>query len=237
MQLHKSTYKTALIIGASGDIGHACVDTLTSSGFFVIPHYYQSQNMPNMLQADITNAAEVRHLIKNVMDKYHQIDSLIITTGTGIEPSDWVNITSAVFNDTLNINLTGVFNCIQTVAPIMIQQSFGSIVTISSTASLGGSANCIAYGAAKAGLVNITKAFAKELAPHNINVNTISPAWTNTKWHRHKPISFQQMIKTTIPMGRMIEPSEVAETVNFLVNPTNRMITGQNIIIDGGLNL
>lgn len=189
-----------------------------------------------LIQADVTQKNQVDDMINVIIKKYKHIDILINNAGAVFEPAKWNQVTTESWNNTINVNLTGTFNCIQSIAPFMIKRKRGNIINISSTASVNPSTDAIAYSVAKSGINALTYAFAKELAPY-IKVNSVSPGWTNTDWHKNKNSEFIDMVKNIVPFKRLAKINEITSTVAFLASENSSFITGQNIIIDGGLTI
>jgi len=246
-----SQSKVAVITGSSRGIGATCASYLAEKGYLIVITYKDSKKQAQkvlkeinkiskgslVIKLDVTKRQSVELVFNRVLKKFGQIDVLINNAGVVFEPAGWEEVSSQDFLATLEVNLSGVFNCIRIVAPMMKTRKMGVIVNISSLAGVYGSLKAPAYSAAKAGVILLTKAFAKELASDNIRVNAVAPSWVRTSWHRNKSKKFFKMVNKSIPIGRIAEAEDVAAVVNFLVSEESRYITGQTIIVDGGASL
>lgn len=239
--------KIVIITGSSRGIGSSVAKQFSSHGAKIIITYLRSKkealevqktlNTESLVvQCDITNQKSVNNLIKQTISKFEKIDILVNNAGAVFEPAKWDSITEKVWHQTMDTNLFGTFNCIQKIAPYMLKEKRGKIINISSTISFNPSAFAIAYSTAKAGVTNLTQAFAKEFAPH-INVNAVAPGWTDTDWHSHKNQDFFNRVKKIVPFNRLAKTDEIASTVAFLASSQADFITGQTIIVDGGASL
>lgn len=240
-----------LITGASHGIGKGCALKFASEGAIVIINYLKSKKAANeivktieqsqkgqaiAIKADISKINQVNRMIKQTIKKFHRIDILINNAGVEYLPATWKDISPSNWNKTISTNLTGVFNCVKIVSPIMLKQKKGKIVNLSSVAGFTGSAQSPAYTASKAGVINLTQAFAKELGPY-INVNSIAPGWTNTKWHQNQESKIKQIILKKTPLKRLGEIDDVVNAIEFLISEKSKFITGQTLIVDGGATL
>jgi 3-oxoacyl-[acyl-carrier protein] reductase len=133
------------------------------------------------------------------------------------------------------VNLKGAFNLCRAVARTMVKQKSGCIVNIASIIGLMGNAGQANYAASKGGLISFTKAIAKELAPRGIRVNAVAPGFIATAMTDKIPVDLREKMIGSIPLGRMGQPEDVARGVVFLASPAAAYITGQVLIIDGGL--
>ncbi|MBU0899344.1 SDR family oxidoreductase, partial [bacterium] len=132
-------------------------------------------------------------------------------------------------------NLTGVFNCTKVVAKKMIKQRYGKMVNISSVIGIMGNAGQVNYAASKAGIIGLTKSIAKELASRNITVNAIAPGFIETEMTKVLSPEIKEELLKRIPLNRFGKPSDVAELALFLSTSASEYITGQVIVIDGGM--
>ena len=137
--------------------------------------------------------------------------------------------------DVLAINLSGAFNCTQAAAKVMIKQKQGAIVNVSSIVGIIGNAGQANYAASKAGLIGLTKSAARELAPRNIRVNAVAPGFIITEMTESLNPELKEAIAGRIPLGRFGTAGEVAEAIAWLASDAAAYVTGQTLIIDGGL--
>jgi 3-oxoacyl-[acyl-carrier protein] reductase len=189
------------------------------------------------VKCDVSNVNEVEKAVKEVLSKFGRVDILVNNAGiypfkpvTDMSEHDWDKV--------LNINLKGTFLFTRAVLPKMIEQKKGKIINIASIAgSVVGYPNLAHYSASKGGIVGFTRALALEVAQHGINVNAISPGPILTPGTEVLGKEMYEEIRRNIPLGRWGSPEDVANLVIFLASDESSFITGQNIIVDGGLTI
>lgn len=242
--------KTVLVTGGSRGIGKSIVYAFASAGYNVILNYNLSEQSAKdilndlkdctgiieMYKADVSVREEVDAMVEYVVKEFGKIDVVINNAGishvglfTELKEDDWQKI--------LNVNLTGVYNVTQTALNQgMLKEKDGAIINISSIWGITGASCEVAYSASKAGVIGLTKALAKELAPSNITVNTIAPGTiaTDMMYKTYSAEEVKQMEKE-IPMRRLGTPSEIASLALYLSSDNARYITGQVISPNGGL--
>ncbi len=237
--------KTVIVTGGAKGIGRAIAFEYANSGYNVIINYKTSEKEANLIKeelikqgksveiykADLCKKEEVENMIKFVEKKYKTIDVLINNAGISqikpfadIEEDDWDNM--------INNNLKTVYLVTKSVINNMINQKNGSIVNISSIWGLTGASCEVHYSAAKAAIIGMTKALAKEMALSNINVNAIAPGLIKTDMNSELKKEELEEIEEDIPLKRMGTPEEIAKVVKWLSE--TKYITGQVIRIDGG---
>jgi NAD(P)-dependent dehydrogenase (short-subunit alcohol dehydrogenase family) len=187
------------------------------------------------LQCDVTQPNEVKQTINETVKEFGSIDVLINNAGlagnTSLEPSD----SDDYWHDIINVNLNGTYYFSKYSIPHI--PNGGRIINVGSVLSFKGVSDGIAYCAAKHAVLGFTRALAHNLAPKNITVNAICPGWTRTEMAlgRMKEISMtEEHLKSSVPLGRFIEPSEIAAFALYLASDTASGITGQSFTIDGG---
>ena len=235
--------KTALITGASRGIGAAVARRLHADGYTVILNYQHSRQEAQALcrelegtalQADVSDPLQVRRLVDAVLEKSCQLDILVCCAGVA-----WQGLTQdmadADYRRVMGVDLDGTFYCCRAVLPQMIRQKSGKIVTVSSMWGQVGGACEAAYSAAKAGVIGLTRALAKEVAPSGITVNCVAPGVIDTDMVRPLgPQALRDLAEET-PLGRLGTPEDVAECASFLCSPAADFLTGQVIAPNGGL--
>jgi 3-oxoacyl-[acyl-carrier protein] reductase len=244
------TGKVALITGASSGIGAATATVLANLGAKVGISYHQNQEGAERvrnailavggkgiaIRAVVRQVADIHDLVKHTTDELGPIDILVNNAGSLIERQKILGITEERWDEVMNLNLKSAMLCSQAVAVSMIERKTGAIVNVVSIAGrTGGGPGAGAYSVAKGGLITFTKALAKELAPHGIRVNAISPGVIDTPFH--EAFSTPEMIRNfvaTIPLGRVGASSECARVIAFLASDAASYIVGETIEVNGG---
>ena len=185
---------------------------------------------------DVTQRPSIRALVKRVVDEWDHIDILVNNAGINVRQFA-VDVTEEAWDRIVDTNLKGVFFCSQAVGRHMIARGEGGkIINVASQLGLVGSYQRIAYCAAKAGVINLTRALALEWAPHWINVNAIAPTYTRTPLTKVllEDKAVREEIVGRIPLGRVAEPEEIVGAVVFLASPASNFVTGHTLPVDGG---
>jgi NAD(P)-dependent dehydrogenase (short-subunit alcohol dehydrogenase family) len=240
------TDRVALISGASSGIGAAAAELFCSLGAKVAIGYKRNREGAEQLtrrlpaavaiQADVTDSAEARKLVNQAVDALGPIDILINNAGSLLERVPLLQISEARWNEVIDLNLKSALICAQAVAPGMIERRHGAIINIVSIAGRhGGGPGAGAYATSKGALITLTKALAKELAPHNVRVNAVSPGVIDTPFHEvfSTPEMMQNFVRT-IPMGRVGTSQEVANVIAFLASDAASYLAGETIEVNGG---
>jgi 3-oxoacyl-[acyl-carrier protein] reductase len=241
--------KVALVTGAGSGIGASIAGTLAREGCVVciadlrlrlaqkVQKDLKEEGYKTFsVQMDVSEAKQVDQVIRQVVNDYGLVD--ILVNNAGILKTDTI-VDSSVqdWEEVSKINLSSVLYCSKSVVPFMIEEKYGKIINIASVSAMrgGGALGNTLYGATKAGVVAMTKGFARELAPMGINVNAIAPAVAETSMTKNKLTpELRGKIRERIPMGRLGEASDVANLAAFLASDVSRYITEETIAIDGG---
>jgi len=238
----------AIVTGASKGIGEAVSLALAGEGADLVlasrsikeedPVVHKIRKMGRRVlvrQVDVGNSGQVFDMVRNTMDEYGHIDVLFNNAGI-FKPAMLWKMSLDQWDEVLRINLSGTFYCLQAVAKPMIEQKKGSIINVTSSAGLIGTIGQVNYTAAKGGVHALTKSAAKELARHNIRVNTIAPlAETDMTQVIASDPKFKEKYLERIPLGRFGKPEEIGPAVVFLASDDSSYITGQTLCIDGGM--
>lgn len=230
--------KTALITGGSRGIGAACAKALHRNGYNVIINYNNSENAAlalsrelgcSAVRCDVADYAQVQEMF----DLIGNVDTLVCCAGISLTGL-FSDVTPEQWRRLFAVNVDGAYNCIQQALPHMIHEKSGSIVTISSIWGITGASCEVAYSATKAALIGLSKGLAKELGPSGITVNCVAPGVIDTDMNKNLTPEALAALAEETPLGIIGSPSDIAETVAFLVSDKARFITGQVISPNGG---
>ena len=240
--------KVSIVTGGSSGIGRITALALAEEGSKVVVadvNFEQAEKVAGeirtsgqeavAMKVDVTNKAEVQEMVNQVMEKYKKVDILVNCAGI-LRFSPIEDLSEKDWNDILDVNLTGTFFCSQAVIKIMKKQKSGKIVNISSCAAkVGGVRAAASYSVSKAGVSNLTICLARELAPHKINVNAISPAMIDTPMTNQEGYGKEAKANfvKNIPLG-LGQPEDIANAILFLVSDKSCYITGEILDVNGG---
>lgn len=240
--------KVAIVTGGSRGIGRSICLLLAERGCRVFMNYSRNEEAAREVvrdaqrnpgpvipyRADVTDPTQVTQMVDQVEKDGGKIDILVNNVGMTRDgflmlmgERDWEEV--------LKVNLTSAYLCSRAAVRKMIPQKRGKIVNISSVSGIIGTAGQVNYAAAKGGIIALTKALARELGPFNIQVNAVAPGLIETDMVAQLPRERVEAIVHSTSLGRMGRPDEVAWAVIFLASPWSDYITGQTIIVDGGI--
>ena len=233
--------RTALVTGGSRGIGRAIVAELAAAGATVVFGYMSGADEASSLedetgaravQADVSQAGEAARLVEEAGD----VDILVNNAGVTrdgllarMSDDDWRAV--------IDTNLSSVFYTCRAVTRPMMKKRAGSIVNISSIVGLHGNWGQTNYGASKAGIVGFTKSLARELGSRGVRANVIAPGYVKSRLTDVLPEEATQAMLTNTPLGRLGEPEDVARAVRFLASDEASFITGEVLLVDGGLGM
>jgi 3-oxoacyl-[acyl-carrier protein] reductase len=182
----------------------------------------------------VTREAEVQAMMQAAVDRWGRLDVLVNNAGwsTRVPHDRLEDLTDEIWDRTLNVNLRGTFYCVRAAVPHLKRQPGASIVNIASAAAFHGAGSSVVYGAAKAGVVTMTRSLARALAP-GIRVNAVCPGLVQTRFANWPPEAFERGRQVT-PLGRLVTVEEVAEAALFFAADATG-VTGEAMILDGGL--
>ena len=234
--------ETAFVTGGAGGIGTAICRALAAEGFTLCVGYHSREAEAAALAAqlgglavpcDVTDPASVQKAVDHALERYGRLDSLVCNAGVA-----WTGLLQDMTDDqwrqVMAADLDGVFHCCRAALPAMIGAKGGSIVTVSSVWGVHGASCEAAYSAAKAGVIGLTKALAKEVGPSGVRVNCVAPGVIDTEMNQHLGAQGLQDLADETPLGRIGTPAQVAEAVAFLCSDAAGFITGQVLGVDGG---
>lgn len=240
--------KKALVTGASRGIGRAIAIALAEAGADVAVNYSGSEQAAAetadairalgreaiIIKANVGKAAEFEDMVKQVVEQLGAID--ILVNNAGITRDNLImRMKEEEFDQVIETNLKGVFNGIKAVTRPMMKQRSGKIINISSVVGVLGNPGQANYVAAKAGVIGLTKASARELASRNITVNCVAPGFIQTEMTDKLPEELKDSLSGQIPLAKLGEASDIANAVRFLASDAAAYMTGQTIHVDGGM--
>jgi len=186
------------------------------------------------LAMDVTDYAKVEEAVNKILDKLGKVD--ILVNNAGITKDNLIlRMSQAEWDAVLGVNLKGSFNCLKAVSRSMLKQHSGKIINVASIIGIVGNAGQANYSASKAGIIALTKSAAKEFSSRNINVNAVAPGFIQTDMTARLPEELKLKMKEAIPLGRFGSADDIAATCLFLASEEASYITGQTIVVDGGM--
>lgn len=239
--------KTAIVTGSSGYIGKAIAKELASMGYNMVLNDISMDRLEDVnreikemgvetlpIAADISSYDEAESIISKTKEYFGSVDVLINCAGITSD-SLLVRMKEKDFDKVIAVNLKGSFNMMTHTAKVMMRQRSGSIVNIASVVGITGNPGQTNYVASKAGLIGMTKSVARELASRGIRVNAVAPGYIRTPMTDVIPEKAKEAMINAIPLKRFGEPEDIADIVGFLCSDKASYITGQVLVVDGGM--
>ncbi|HCZ2600015.1 TPA: 3-oxoacyl-[acyl-carrier-protein] reductase [Staphylococcus aureus] len=240
--------KSALVTGASRGIGRSIALQLAEEGYNVAVNYAGSKEKAEAvveeikakgvdsfaIQANVADADEVKAMIKEVVSQFGSLDVLVNNAGI-TRDNLLMRMKEQEWDDVIDTNLKGVFNCIQKATPQMLRQRSGAIINLSSVVGAVGNPGQANYVATKAGVIGLTKSAARELASRGITVNAVAPGFIVSDMSDALSDELKEQMLTQIPLARFGQDTDIANTVAFLASDKAKYITGQTIHVNGGM--
>jgi 3-oxoacyl-[acyl-carrier protein] reductase len=233
--------KTALVTGASRGIGRAIAEELARAGASVVVGYRSGREEAEAVageigaravQADVSSPEDAKRLVDDAGDVDILVNNAGLTRDTVLprmSDDDWRVV--------LQTNLDSVFYTCRAVTRPMMKKRGGAIVNISSVVGVHGNFGQTNYAASKAGIIGFTKSLARELGSRNVRANVVAPGYVKTRLTNELPDEATQLMMQNTPLGRVAEPEEIAGAVRFLVSEEASFITGEVLLVDGGLGM
>jgi 3-oxoacyl-[acyl-carrier protein] reductase len=187
-------------------------------------------------RCDVRDRDQVDRFIADVVARFGTVHFLINNAGIAIDGALW-RLSEEAWREVLDTNVTGAFNCLRSVSPVFRQQHYGKVVSVSAHQAERPGFGVSNYAASKAALLGLTRAAAVELGPSNVNVNAVAPGFIRTERLMMLPQEVVERVQKSSVLGRIAEPEDVAHVITFLCTDEARHITGQTIVVDGGLSL
>jgi 3-oxoacyl-[acyl-carrier protein] reductase len=249
MQLLKG--KSALVTGGTAGIGKAIALLYARHGAdvmifgtnreraeAVVKEMEDLRTDPNQkvgfVLVDVSKTKEVDQAIQEILGKWGKIDVLVNNAGI-TRDNLLMKMSEEDWDQVLNINLKSVYNTCRALTRPMMKARSGAIINISSVIGLTGNAGQVNYAASKSGMIGFTKSLAKELASRNVRANCVAPGYIETQMTESLPPPIKEAILTKIPLGRIGQPSDIAQAALFLASDLSGYITGQVLTVDGGM--
>ena len=241
--------KVAIITGAGRGIGHATALKFGREGAIVIPcdiNADQAQQAARDVteaggeamgfQMDVRDKDSIARMVEAVVRKYGRIDCLVNNAGI-VQDATLKNMSEAQFDDVIEVNLKGVYNCARAVVDTMLKQQSGVILNASSIVGLYGNFGQTNYAASKFGVIGMVKTWARELGRKGIRANAVCPGFVATPILSEIPDKVLKAIEERVPLGRLARPEEIANTFAFLASDEASYINGAVIEVSGGLTI
>lgn len=240
--------KVALITGASRGIGAAIASKLASLGCDVAINYagniQKAEETLNSVkaygvnaqiyQANVANYEEVEAMTKQIIKDFGHLD--IIINNAGITSDNlMMRMDQDSFDSVIDVNLKGTWNVCKSITRPILKQRSGVIINLSSVVGINGNVGQVNYAASKAGVIGLTKSLAKEFASRNIRVNAVAPGYVKSDMTAKLSEEITEKVLENIPLGQLGEVEDIANSVAFLVSDEARYITGQVLVVDGGM--
>lgn len=239
--------KVAIITGAASGLGSAAAEIFAKEGASVAIADFneeigktRAQELTDQghrvafFQVNVADQDSVNTMVKNVLDMFGRIDILVNNAGI-TRDAMLAKMSLENFQKVIDVNLTGVFLCTQAVVPTMVAQGSGKIISTSSVSGVYGNIGQTNYAATKAGVVGMTKTWAKELGRKGINVNAVVPGFIETSMTATVPEKILDSIRATIPLGHLGKPEDIANAYLFLASRESDYVNGTTLHVDGGI--
>ena len=242
----KLANRIVLVTGAGGAIGTAIAGRFVEEGSTVYVADVDEQaarrtaarfgDAAHAVRIDVARYDDAQRVVDGIVDRHDALDILVNNAGI-LKTASVIDSTIEDWDEVCRINLSSVYYCIKAVLAIMVKRHYGKIVNISSmsAAKAGGVFGNVLYGTTKAGVIAFTKGFARELAPHGINVNAIAPGLLDTPMTHEKLSGIsREALLSQLPMGRLASVEDIANAVAFLASDVAAYISGDTLLVDGG---
>ena len=240
--------KSVLVTGGSRGIGRAIAIAFAENGADVAINYTSNEEAAlevskeiealgktcKIIKCDVSDFENATKMVEDVVAEFGKIDILVNNAGI-TKDGLLMRMKEEDFDNVIDVNLKGTFNCAKHASAIMLKQRFGKIINMTSVVGIVGNAGQVNYAASKAGVIGLTKSLAKELGSRGITVNAVAPGFINTDMTASLSEKVKEEASKNIPLKRLGDPEDVANLVGFLASDAANYITGQVINVDGGM--
>ncbi|MBQ9737595.1 MAG: 3-oxoacyl-ACP reductase FabG [Clostridia bacterium] len=241
--------KTVLITGASRGIGGAAALEFSKKGYQVAVNYYKNRELAQELCqtikenggtaqplcADVADSESVQKMVKEVWQCFGGLDVLVNNAGIALPQGLFTDFSLQDTKKVFDVNVFGMMNCCREVIPYFVKNKAGKIINLSSIWGVSGASCEAVYSASKAAIIGFTKSLARELGPSGICVNCVSPGFIDTDMNAHLSEEDKMDFANDTALGKIGKPEDVARAIVFLASGDADYITGQNLIVDGGI--
>ncbi len=247
--MKKLDKQVAIITGAADGLGKAGAELFAQNGAHVVIWDLNEEKgnetvkaivaeggSATFMKVNTANSDEVENAVTEIIAKHEKIDVLVNNAGITRDAS-LLKMTRDQWDQVIDVNLTGVFNCTKSVAPYMVEKKSGRIINTSSVVALYGNFGQTNYVATKAGLIGMTKTWARELGRKGINVNAVAPGFIETDMVKKMPENVLEAMRAKVPLQRLGQPKEIANIYLFLATEEASYINGTVISVDGGMTI
>jgi len=237
----------ALVTGSARGIGRQIALRLAREGALVVISDIAAEAAQKTCQefqneglsadhyaCDVTDLKNVEDMVNKIVDKYKRIDILVNNAGI-TKDNLLLRMSANEWDAVIDVNLKGVFNCTKAVTKLMLKAKKGKVINIASIIGIMGNAGQCNYAASKAGIIGFTKSIAREFASRGITANAVAPGYIQTEMTEKLSDKAREEIFKNIPLGQLGTPQDVAGVCRFLASPEADYITGQTIVVDGGM--
>lgn len=240
--------RTAIVTGAGRGIGRACALELAKAGANVVINYAGNREAAEeteklcrelgadvlVIKGDVSDSEKCREIVDETVKKFGTVDILVNNAGI-TRDNLLMRMSDEDFDKVIDTNLRGTYLMMKAVSRQMMRQRYGRIINMASVVGIMGNAGQVNYSASKAGVIGMTKSFAREIAQRGITVNAVAPGFIATDMTKVLDENTTMELKKTIPAAELGSPQDVANAVKFLAEEKAKYITGQVICVDGGM--